>query len=219
MSGLVIFDCDGVLVDSERPANRLLTRYLNDHGIAIEVEETEATFVGLSLATCAGLVLERYGVRMPDSFVDDIRTGTAEVLAREVTAIPGVRSAVERITAPTCVASSGEVSKMTLTLGTTGIIDLFAGRLFSATMVKRGKPAPDLFLHAAREMNADPRACIVVEDSPFGLQAARAAGMRALGFTGGSHRDHHRDRQMLLDAGADGVFQHMDDLPELVVRV
>ncbi|WP_281017056.1 MULTISPECIES: HAD family hydrolase [unclassified Minwuia] len=219
MSHLVIFDCDGVLVDSERPANRLLTRYLNDHGVAIEVEETEATFVGLSLSSCAELVLERFGVRLPDSFVSDIRTGTAEVLAREVKAIPGVRGAVERITALTCVASSGEVSKMTLTLGTTGIIDLFAGRLFSATMVKRGKPAPDLFLHAAREMNVDPRACVVVEDSPFGLQAARAAGMRALGFTGGSHRDHDRDRQMLLDAGAEGVFQHMDDLPELVVRV
>lgn len=219
MTDLVIFDCDGVLVDSERPANRLLTRYLNDHGVAIDVEETEATFVGLSLTTCAEVVLERYGVRMPDSFVDDIRTGTAEVLAREVQAIPGVRNAVERIAIPTCVASSGEVSKMTLTLGTTGIIDLFAGRLYSATMVKRGKPAPDLFLHAAHEMKVHPDACVVVEDSPFGLQAARAAGMRALGFTGGSHRDHHRDRQMLLDAGADGVFQHMDDLPGLVVRV
>ncbi|GJL89633.1 MAG: hydrolase [Minwuia thermotolerans] len=219
MTDLVIFDCDGVLVDSERPANRLLTRYLNDHGVAIEVEETEATFVGLSLTTCAEMVLERYGVRMPDSFVDDIRAGTAEVLAREVKAIPGVRNAVERLAVPTCVASSGEVSKMTLTLGTTGIIDLFAGRLYSATMVKRGKPAPDLFLYAARAMNVDPRACVVVEDSPFGLQAARAAGMRALGFTGGSHRDHHRDRPMLLDAGADRVFQHMDDLPELVVRV
>lgn len=219
MTDLVIFDCDGVLVDSERPANRLLTRYLNDHGVAIDVEETEATFVGLSLTTCAEMVLEQYGVRMPDSFVDDIRTGTAEVLAREVQAIPGVRNAVERIAIPTCVASSGEVSKMTLTLGTTGIIDLFAGRLYSATMVKRGKPAPDLFLHAAHEMKVHPHACVVVEDSPFGLQAARAAGMRALGFTGGSHRDHHRDRQMLLDAGADGVFQHMDDLPGLVVRV
>lgn len=219
MTDLVIFDCDGVLVDSERPANRLLTRYLNEHGVAIDVEETEATFVGLSLTTCAEVVLERYGVRMPDSFVDDIRTGTAEVLAREVQAIPGVRNAVERIAIPTCVASSGEVSKMTLTLGTTGIIDLFAGRLYSATMVKRGKPAPDLFLHAAHEMNVHPDACVVVEDSPFGLQAARSAGMRALGFTGGSHRDHHRDRQMLLDAGADGVFRHMDDLPGLVVRV
>ncbi|MDF1737460.1 MAG: HAD hydrolase-like protein, partial [Minwuia sp.] len=150
MTQLVIFDCDGVLVDSERPANQLLTRYLNDHGVAIEVEETEATFVGLSLTTCAEMVLERYGVRMPETFVSDIRTGTAEVLAREVRAIPGVREALARIAVPSCVASSGEVSKMTLTLGTTGILDLFDGRLFSATMVKRGKPAPDLFLHAAR---------------------------------------------------------------------
>lgn len=218
MTDLVIFDCDGVLVDSERPANRLLTRYLNDHGVRIDVAETEATFVGLSLSSCKQLVLDRYGVRLPDTFIADIRAGTAEVLAREVRAIPGVREAVRRLPGPTCVASSGEVSKMELTLGTTGILDLFRGRLYSATMVRHGKPAPDLFLHAAAEMKADPERCTVVEDSPFGLQAARAAGMRALGFTGGSHRDQHRDRQMLLDAGAHAVFQHMDDLPELVVR-
>ncbi len=213
---LVIFDCDGVLVDSERPANRLLTRYLNDHGIDIAVEETEATFVGLSLKTCAELVHTRFGVRLPDNFVQEIRRLTAEVLAREVTAIAGVRQAVTALEGPTCVASSGEVSKMQLTLGTTGILDLFDGRLYSATMVKRGKPAPDLFLHAARQCGVTPDDCIVVEDSPFGLQAARAAGMRALGFTGGGHRDHDRDHQMLTDAGADLVFQHMIDLPSLV---
>lgn len=216
MTMLVIFDCDGVLVDSERPANRLLTRYLNDHGVDISTAETEATFIGLSLKTCAELVHTRYGVYLPDDFVPEIRRLTAEVLAREVTAIAGVRQAVAGLAGPTCVASSGEVAKMQLTLGTTGILDLFDGRLYSATMVERGKPAPDLFLHAAAECGFAPEQCAVVEDSPFGLQAAQAAGMRALGFTGGGHRDHARDRQMLIDAGADIVFQHMIDLPSLV---
>lgn len=216
MIGLVIFDCDGVLVDSERPANRLLTRYLNDNGVTISLAETEATFIGLSLVSCERIVRDRYGVRLPASFIGDIRTGTAAVLAREVTAIPGVRDVVQAMSQPTCVASSGEVAKMELTLGTTGILDLFEGQLFSATMVQRGKPAPDLFLHAAAAMGIDPQDCAVVEDSPFGIQAARAAGMHALGFTGGSHRDHARDRQMLLDAGAHGVFQHMRNLQGLV---
>ncbi len=216
MTMLVIFDCDGVLVDSEGPANRLLTRYLNDHGVDISVAETEATFIGLSLDSCAKLVGTRYGVQLPDDFVPEIRRMTAEVLAREVTAIAGVREAVAGLQGPTCVASSGEVAKMQLTLGTTGILDLFEGRLYSATMVRRGKPAPDLFLHAADQCGVAPDRCVVVEDSPFGLQAAQAAGMRALGFTGGGHRDHGRDRQMLIDAGADLVFQRMIDLPSLV---
>ncbi|MDF1720075.1 MAG: HAD family hydrolase [Minwuia sp.] len=216
MTMLVIFDCDGVLVDSERPANRLLARYLNSHGVDIGIDETEATFVGLSLTTCAEIALKKYGVRLPDDFVPEIRRLTAEVLAREVTAIDGVRQAVGGLPGPTCVASSGEVAKMQLTLGTTGILDLFEGRLYSATMVKRGKPAPDLFLFAAEQCGASPETCVVVEDSPFGLQAARAAGMQALGFTGGSHRNHDRDRQMLLDAGADQIFQDMIDLPSIV---
>ncbi|PJK29079.1 HAD family hydrolase [Minwuia thermotolerans] len=211
---MVIFDCDGVLVDSEPPANRVLARYLKRHGLDMTLDQVMSTFVGLSLGSCAEIALRDHGVRLPDSFVPDIRRLTAEVLAREVKPIAGVRAAVTAIARPACVASSGEISKMRLTLGTTGLLDLFEGRLYSATMVARGKPAPDLFLHAAAAMGADPARCAVVEDSPFGIQAARAAGMLAIGFTGGGHRDHARDAGLLRDAGAAAVIERMAALPD-----
>lgn len=211
---LLIFDCDGVLVDSEVPANRVLAEYLKGHGLDMPVERVMATFVGLSLESCAEIAVRDHGVRLPDSFIPDIRRLTAEVLAREVQPIAGVRAAVAEIGRPACVASSGEVAKMRLTLGATGLLDLFEGRLYSAAMVARGKPAPDLFLHAAESMGVAPAGCAVIEDSPFGLQAARAAGMRAIGFTGGGHRDHGRDAAMLLDAGADAVIDSMAALQD-----
>lgn len=213
---LVIFDCDGVLVDSEVPANRVLADYLRDHGLDMPLERVMATFVGLSLKSCAEIAERDHGVRLPDSFIDDIRRLTAEVLAAEVQPIAGIREAVGAIACPVCVASSGEIEKMRLTLGRTGLIALFEGRLFSATEVERGKPAPDLFLHAAAGMKVRPEMAAVIEDSPYGVQAARAAGMRAIGFTGGGHRDHARDRGLLRDAGADAVIEDMADLPGLL---
>ncbi|WP_417514967.1 HAD family hydrolase [Minwuia sp.] len=213
---LVIFDCDGVLVDSELPANREFARYLQAHGLNLTTEQVMEEFVGLSLKTCARIALEKYGVGLPDSFIPDIRRITAEVLAVEVKAIPGVREAVTRMGLATCVASSGEVEKMKLTLGRTGLLDLFEGRLNSATEVKNGKPAPDLFLYAAEAMGIDPARCVVIEDSPYGVQGAVAAGMRALGFCGGGHRDLQRDSVMLLNAGAEIVFDDMARLPGIV---
>lgn len=213
---LVIFDCDGVLVDSEPPANRVLAEYLKAHGLDMPVEQVMATFVGLSLKSCAEIAERDHGVRLPESFIPDIRRLTAEVLAKEVKPVPHVRAAVAAMDCAACVASSGEIEKMRLTLGTTGLLDLFEGRLYSATMVEHGKPAPDLFLHAAAGMGADPARCAVIEDSPFGVQAARAAGMRAIGFTGGGHRDHGRDAPMLAEAGARDVIETMSALPALL---
>ncbi|MEC9347069.1 MAG: HAD family hydrolase [Pseudomonadota bacterium] len=213
---LVIFDCDGVLVDSEPPANRLLARSLAAHGLEMTVEEVMRTFVGLSLPSCVTLARDRFGVTLPDSFIPDLKRDSLDILAREVTAIPGIADVIDALPCRTCVASSGEIEKMHLTLGATGLLARFDGRLFSSTMVSRGKPAPDLFLHAASVMGVSPDRCVVIEDSPFGLQAAVAAGMRPLGFAGGGHRDLARDRQMLLDAGAEIVFERMADLPLLL---
>lgn len=213
---LVIFDCDGVLVDSEPPANRLLARSLADHGLVMSVEEVMRTFVGLSLPSCVKLARDRFGVDLPDSFIPDLKRDSLDILAREVTAIPGIAETVDALPCRTCVASSGEIEKMHLTLGATGLLPRFEGRLYSSTMVSRGKPAPDLFLHAAAMMGVAPDRCVVIEDSPFGLQAAVAAGMWPLGFAGGGHRDLGRDRQMLLDAGAAIVFDRMADLPLLL---
>jgi HAD superfamily hydrolase (TIGR01509 family) len=213
---LVIFDCDGVLVDSEVPANRGFAEYLQANGLNLTTDEVLEEFVGLSLKTCAQIALDKYGVQLPDSFIPDIRRSTAEVLAREVEPIAGVRAAVEAMGLATCVASSGEIDKMQLTLGKTGVLDLFEGRLYSATEVKNGKPAPDIFLLAAERMGFAPDRCVVIEDSPYGIQGACAAGMRALGFCGGGHRKLERDSVMLLNAGAEIVFDDMARLPGLV---
>lgn len=213
---LVIFDCDGVLVDSELPANRGFAEYLQANGLNLTTDEVLEEFVGLSLKTCAQIALDKYGVRLPDSFIPDIRKSTTEVLAREVEPIVGVRAAVEAMGLATCVASSGEIDKMQLTLGKTGVLDLFEGRLYSATEVKNGKPAPDIFLLAAERMGFAPDRCVVIEDSPFGIQGACTAGMRALGFCGGGHRNLERDSVMLLNAGAEVVFDDMARLPGLV---
>lgn len=210
---LVIFDCDGVLVDSERPANRLLQAMLAEQGVTLSLAETEASFVGLSLASCVERVRGRFGVVLPDDFIAEVERRTAEVLAREVRPVPGVTATLARLPCSTCVASSGAVGKMRLTLGRTGLLPLFEGRLFSAAMVRRGKPAPDLFLHAAAEMGVDAAGAAVVEDSPFGIQAAVAAGMLAVGFTGGGHRELTRDGPLLTEAGAAFVVDRMEDLP------
>lgn len=213
---LIIFDCDGVLVDSEPLANAVFAEYLNAHGLDMPLEEVMERFVGLSLKTCAEIALRDYRVRLPDDFIPELRRLTEIALAGKVRGLPNVRSAVERMGLPVCVASSGEHSKMTLTLTTSGLIDLFEGRLHSATEVENGKPAPDLFLYAAGKMGFDPAQCVVVEDSPYGVQGAVAAGMRAIGFCGGGHRDLMRDSPMLVEAGAEIVIDDMARLPDVV---
>jgi HAD superfamily hydrolase (TIGR01509 family) len=213
---LVIFDCDGVLVDSELLANEVFAEYLNANGLVMPLDEVMERFIGLSLKTCAQITLEDYGVRLPDDFIPEIRRLTEIALADDVKGLPSVREAVERLALPVCVGSSGEHSKMTLTLTTSGLFDLFEGRLFSATEVENGKPAPDLFLYAARKMGFNPENCLVVEDSPYGIQGAVAAGMRAIGFCGGGHRDLMRDSPMLVEAGAEIVIDDMARLPGVV---
>lgn len=213
---LIIFDCDGVLVDSELVANEVFAEYLNANGLNMPLEEVMERFIGLSLKTCEKIALDDYGVRLPDDFIPEIRRLTEIALADNVKGMPNLREAIARIGLPVCVASSGEHSKMTLTLTTSGIFDLFKGKLHSATEVENGKPAPDLFLYAARKMGFAPEACLVVEDSPYGVQGAVAAGMRAVGFCGGGHRDLMRDSPMLVEAGAEIVIDDMARLPGVV---
>lgn len=213
---LVIFDCDGVLVDSEMLANKVFAEYLNAHGLNMTVDDVLENFVGLSLKTCKQMALDDHGVRLPDDFAEEVRQRTERALKGNVRGMPNLREAIAEIGLPVCVASSGEISKMTLTLTTSGIFDLFEGKLHSATEVENGKPAPDLFLYAARSMGFAPQDCVVIEDSPYGIQGAVAAGMRALGFCGGGHRDLMRDSPMLVEAGAEIVFDDMARLPGLV---
>ena len=206
---LVIFDCDGVLVDSEPIANRVFTDLLNEIGLRTTLEETMRDYVGRSMASCMAIVGERLGRPVPDDFVDAFRDRTADAFRAELRGVPGIEAALDAITEPTCVASSGEHRKIRLSLGLTGLLPRFEGRVFSAEDVARGKPHPDLFLHAARVMGADPARCAVVEDSPLGVRAGVAAGMTVFGFAA------RTDAAALAALGAT-TFDDMTRLPALL---
>jgi len=182
---LVIFDCDGVLVDSERIAVPVDVRVLAELGWEISEAEVRERFVGRSDATITEEVEQHLGRRLPDGWQQEFEPLYREAFAAELRPVDGVLEALDQITVPTCVASSGTHEKMRYTLGLTGLFERFDGRIFSATEVANGKPAPDLFLYAAERMGADPASCAVVEDSRWGVEAARACGMRAYGYSGG----------------------------------
>jgi HAD superfamily hydrolase (TIGR01509 family) len=184
---LVIFDCDGVLVDSERLSVRVESQLLGELGWTISEHEVMERFVGRSDAHMLSVIEGQLGRPVPE-FLVTYRERLFAAFDRELDAVPGVVDALDRIDAlalSTCVASSGTHDKMARTLGRTGLLERFDGRIFSATQVERGKPAPDLFLFAAASMGVEPERCVVVEDSRYGVQAARAAGMRSVGFAGG----------------------------------
>jgi HAD superfamily hydrolase (TIGR01509 family) len=182
VAALVIFDCDGVLVDSDRIALRIQAERITALGLPTTYEDCVRDFLGLGMPGTLRILEERLGAPLPEGWAQDLDTAVREAFRRELRPVEGIVAALEEIDLPTCVASSGSQEKMRLTLGLTGLRDRFAGRIFSADEVARGKPAPDLFLHAAEQMATAPQDCVVVEDSPFGAAAARAAGMTALGY-------------------------------------
>jgi HAD superfamily hydrolase (TIGR01509 family) len=208
---LVIFDCDGVLVDSERLATRVESRLLTELGWALTPDDVMERFVGRSDAYMLGEIEAALGRPVPE-WTDRYRDALFAAFHEELTAVDGVAEAVDALTCATCVASSGTHEKMALTLGLTGLADRFAGRTFSTTEVAHGKPAPDLFLHAAERMGVAPDRCVVVEDSRSGVEAARAAGMRALGYAGGLTPAEW------LEGPGTTVFTDMAELPGLVAE-
>jgi HAD superfamily hydrolase (TIGR01509 family) len=207
---LVIFDCDGVLVDSERLAVRVDVRVLAELGWVLSEQEVIDRFVGRSDAFFVAEIEAHLGRRLSPDWEKPFQHLYRDVFAAELTPVDGVVEALDQITLPTCIASSGTHEKMRYTLGLTGLYDRFAGRIFSVSEVARGKPAPDLFLHAAARMGAYPPACVVVEDSRYGVEAARAAGMLALGFAGGLTAAEHLQGPRTL------VFRDMRKLPSLL---
>ena len=182
---LVIFDCDGVLVDSERLAVRVEAAVLAELGWPLSQAEVIERFMGRSQAFMAQAILDRLGDRLPGDWQDRLDRRYRAAFDAELAPVDGVVEALDRIATPTCVASGGSHEMLRHTLGLTGLYQRFEGRIFSASEVAEGKPAPDLFLHAAARLGAEPAACAVVEDSRYGVEAARAAGMRAFGYTGG----------------------------------
>lgn len=206
---LVIFDCDGVLVDSERLAVRVESRLLGRLGWAISEDEVLDRFVGRSDAYMLGEIERALGRPVPEwqgLYEEHLHRAFRDELA----AVEGVEAALDELAIPTCVASSGTHEKMALTLGLTGLHDRFAGRIYSATEVDHGKPAPDLFLLAAERCGVAPDRCVVVEDSRSGVEAARAAGMRSLGYAGGL------TPQTWLEGPGTTVFTDMAALPGLI---
>jgi HAD superfamily hydrolase (TIGR01509 family) len=208
---LVIFDNDGVLVDSEGHANQILADLLNQSGWGANMsrEESMALFLGRSLVAIRQLIEARLGHALPGDFEERYHAKLFEVFDTELTAVPGVEDALERIGVPTCVASSGTHARIRRALAATGLLPRFEGRIFSAEDVTRGKPAPDLFLHAARRMGVAPSRCAIVEDSPLGVDAANAAGMVAFGFA------RMTPAAALSHAGG-GIFSSMAELPPLL---
>jgi HAD superfamily hydrolase (TIGR01509 family) len=182
---LVIFDCDGVLVDSERIANREFAALLSELGLHFTMAEMFETFVGNSMARCVEIITEKLGAPPPSDLLPRYHERTRAVLARELTPVPGIVEVLDALDAsdmPYAVASNGEHAKMDTTLGVTGLLSRFEGRRFSSMDVARPKPAPDLFLHAATQLGVAPSRCVVIEDSPLGVAGAHAAGMTVVGY-------------------------------------
>ncbi|UHC15643.1 HAD family hydrolase [Methylobacterium currus] len=213
---LVIFDCDGVLVDSEPISLARLTENLQRIGVPIDLYTVARRFTGTSMTSIMAHIATDYGVPAPEGFVDAVRAETLRAFDAELTAIAGAGAVLEAMRKRRCVASSSDPQRLRHALALTGLLEHFDGHVFSAAMVARGKPFPDLFLYAASEMGVAPEACVVIEDSVPGVTAARAAGMPVLGFCGGGHWAHDRAGADLLAAGALRVFDEFTALPHLL---
>jgi HAD superfamily hydrolase (TIGR01509 family) len=204
---LVIFDCDGVLVDSEPLSNRILAERLTAIGLPTTVEDAMRDYMGRSWRSDVELIESRLGRDLPDEFSEAYHAEVLAAFERELEPVPGIVAALDAIDTPWCVASSSAHPRIRTSLRATGLLPRFEGRIFSSTDVEHGKPEPDLFLLAAATMGAAPERCVVVEDAPAGVQAGVAAGMTVLGYAGLT------DAALLEGAH---VFTSMDELPALV---
>jgi len=207
--GCVIFDCDGVLVDSEPIAMRLLLETISDAGVALDPDTSYDRFLGRSLADTREILAAEFGVTLDDRALAAMRARLYAAFRAELRPIPWVPETLPRLNAPFCVASSSQSERIEFSLSLTGLWPQFAGRAFSATLVARGKPAPDLFLHAARKMGFAPADCLVVEDSPAGVEAALAGGMRVVGFLGGGHARSTAHRNALAALAPERMIEDM----------
>ena len=210
---LIIFDCDGVLVDSELISCQCLIEVLRRHEIEADLDFIFDRFLGRSVRA----VTEYYRVHgriVPRDFPMELTALVRGSFTASLRPTPNVEKILRGLDASFCVASSSDLERIEFSLSITGLAKLFTGKMFSAQMVRRGKPAPDLFLYAAARMGADPRKVLVVEDSVSGVEAGKAAGMTVWGFVGGSHYSRRDGARLLRAAGADRVFERMVDFIE-----
>jgi HAD superfamily hydrolase (TIGR01509 family) len=214
---LVIFDCDGVLVDSEPLFARVLGECLISADFPTTIDEALTLGFGKNRATLTAAVEARFGRALPNDFFETMRARATLVFERELTPMAGVEGLLAGLPTPRCVASNSHMERVRHSLAVTGLLRFFDPHVFSASQVLRGKPAPDLFLFAAQRFRVPPEACIVVEDSIAGVEAASAAGMPVVGFCGGGHcPGDHGDQ--LTAAGCSQVFARMPDLAAFLSR-
>lgn len=209
----MIFDCDGVLIDSERLAIKVEVEVLRELGWPLTEAEVIERFMGRTEREMHAAIEAHLGERLPTDWQGRFEPAYRKSFAAELAPVLGVVEALNRIAIPSCVASSGTHGYLRYTLGLTGLHERFVGRIFSAEDVANGKPAPDLFLHAAAQMGAEPARCVVVEDSRPGVDAARAAGMRVMAFAGGL------SSAARLEGPGTIVFDGMRELPRLLDQI
>jgi HAD superfamily hydrolase (TIGR01509 family) len=207
---LVIFDCDGVLVDSEVLSCRCLSEALGEAGIEMSTAQVLELFLGRSTAAVVEYC-RAAGRPVPENFLTDLAARVRETFRSQLKPISGVGTVLAQLPLPHCVASSSDLSRVRFSLELTGLAAYFGQSLYTSQMVKHGKPAPDLFLHAASGMGAEPRRTLVVEDSVSGVMAGKAAGMKVWGFVGGSHYRAQEGSDLLREAGADRILASMAD--------
>lgn len=213
---LIIFDCDGVLVDSEYIFCSIDAEELTKAGYPVTTAEYIRRLSGRSSESIYNLIENETGKKLTDDFRQDVWEKIQRAYAERLQPMPAVENVLAAIT-DKCVASGGSLQKINLSLTLTKLDSYFAEhQIFSAAMVDRGKPAPDLFLFAANHMGFAPENCIVIEDSLPGVKAGKAAGMKTFGFVGGDHILDNQHATMLKNAGADLVFDDMDDLVQLI---
>jgi len=213
---LIIWDCDGCLIDSEAIACSSAIRSLEKAGFKISLEEYIDQFAGTSMQTALARIDFLAGFSVSQTFSDDERLKHMLVsFDKALQPIHGVKEALAALPCDHCVASGSEKSRLDYTLALVDLFDFFEGRIFSTSQVARGKPAPDVFLFAAQQRGIDPSRCLVIEDSTHGIEAAQAAGMRVFGFVGASHVTP-RWRQRIEAMAPDAVFDDMAQLPKLV---
>lgn len=217
---LVIFDCDGVLVDSEPISIGVLIDLVAKSGHALSEDEAYERFLGKSMASICAMLGDDPGIEVTPAHLDAMRATLHSRFRAELQAIPGISQALERLESDVgvarCVASSSQPERIALSLQVTNLWERLEPHIFSATMVARGKPAPDLFLHAAKVMEADPSRCLVIEDSAAGIEAAKRAGMAVFAFTGGSHARHPAHLARIASLEPDLIFDNMRALPDLL---
>jgi HAD superfamily hydrolase (TIGR01509 family) len=205
---LVIFDNDGVVVDSELLANRILSDLLTESGHPTSIEECIRDYMGGTLAGVRSSVRERWGDELPDAFDDRYHDRLFTAFSTDLQPVRGIERVLNELDRPYCLASSGTFDRINRSLSVTGLSEYFRGRIFSAEQVAKGKPAPDLFLHVAATLAVPIQRCVVIEDSPNGVAAARAAGMTVFGYAALTPAERLRDAEV--------TFEAMEQLPRLI---